>query len=335
MLLAIAGYFVLTFMTFLLFGFSWYETFSHSAVVFFSSIQALVIGALVYESGREWLHSIVREKIRNINFGRIDIGNFFAVFAGTLITYFLSVNIGLGPVVAAGLVGVLATLVTPKFDVPLYCGAFAGMASNVLLPTFFHISLAGIIAGLVFVLTKPVFNGFGGKLGTIAFTGCVLAALLTGRELGSDPVPGWDIGRLLVFYSILGALITFILNERLRHSPVISSGIIGLGAGLLLPVLHPATGDTLAVMVICASFAGMSSIERIPNELYICIAGFICALIFIYSSPYLGGAGGKLGTIAFGSVISMRGIIDFTQQVKAKGFLPFTTARQRERSSAS
>ena len=38
-------------------------------------------------------------------------------------------------------------------------------------------------------------------------------------------------------------------------------------------------------------------------------AGIICGFVFIYSSPHLGGAGGKLGTIAFGSVIALKGIV--------------------------
>jgi len=47
------------------------------------------------------------------------------------------------------------------------------------------------------------------------------------------------------------------------------------------------------------------------------IAGVICALVFMFTSPYLGGAGGKLGTIAFGTVIALKGMIDFADTVLA------------------
>ncbi len=318
MVIAIAGYFVLMVLTFLLFALSGYETLQNSAAVALVIVHAAVIIALAYEARREWLLSIVREKLNIVTYGREDAANFISVVSGTLVTYFLSVNLGMGPVVAAGLVGLFATLALPRFDVPIYCGAFAGMACPILLHTYFHVSLAGLVAGMVFVLTKSVFNGFGGKLGTIAFTGCIVAALVTGKQLSSAPVPDWSAGRLLIMYSIAGALLTFIFNARLNHSPVISSAIVGLAGGLVLPVIHPGIGEMLGVMVICATFAGMSSRERIPNELYMCAAGFFCAMVFMYGSPHLGGAGGKLGTIAFGSVIAVRGMIDTAHVIKER-----------------
>jgi len=87
------------------------------------------------------------------------------------------------------------------------------------------------------------------------------------------------------------------------------SAIVGLLGSLFLPVLHPERGGLLAVMAICASFAGMSAPERVPNEGLIALAGLFTALIFMFTSPYLGGAGGKLGTIAFGSVSSIQGML--------------------------
>jgi hypothetical protein len=110
-----------------------------------------------------------------------------------------------------------------------------------------------------------------------------------------------------VFVSLLrfGVLFTYALNVRFNRSPVMSSGIVGLAGGLLLPILHPKFGSVLASMVICASFAGMSSKERVPNELYAITVGLVCALVFMYSAPHFGGAGGKLGTIAFGSVMAI------------------------------
>jgi hypothetical protein len=58
----------------------------------------------------------------------------------------------------------------------------------------------------------------------------------------------------------------------------------------------------------------MSSKERIPNEFYMILTGIICAITFVYTFSYLGGAGGKLGTIAFGSVI----VVSLLQRVWRK-----------------
>jgi len=246
--------------------------------------------------------------LRNVQNNSAQLKNLLIVLcivAGALVTFTLSVNFALGPVVAAGLVGVCAAAFFRRHDVPIYCGAFVGMVSENLLPSHWHVLLASSISAAVFLISKSVFNGFGGKLGTIALIGCTAAALLTDRPFIVRSVPGWDAGVYLFLYSVLGVLLTYVLNVRFNHSPVMSSGIVGLAGGLLLPILHPDFGSSLASMVICASFAGMSSKERVPNELYAVLIGLICALVFIYSAPHFGGAGGKLGTIAFGSVMAI------------------------------
>ncbi|MBN1247333.1 MAG: hypothetical protein JXC32_06720, partial [Anaerolineae bacterium] len=38
--------------------------------------------------------------------------------------------------------------------------------------------------------------------------------------------------------------------------------------------------------------------------------GFVAGIIFVYSMPLAGGAGGKLGTIAFGAVLAVCGWCD-------------------------
>ncbi len=317
--IGILGFAVLVLMTVVLFASGLY-TILNLGFIPLAIVKALIIAALLYEKRTEWITSIAdsRKELMEGSYNYEDFWNGFSVFAGTLVTFLLSVDFGLGAVVAAGLVGVASTVIFPKYDVPLYCGSFVGMACGQhVYVTYFHIVVAGLLAALVFVASRDSFDGFGGKLGTIAFAGCVGAALLLGRQLISDPVPGWEVSKYLIIYSILGAVLTFMLNERLGHSAVISSGLVGLTGGLLLPVMYPGFGGALAVMVICASFAGMSSMGRIPNEGVMALAGIFCALVFIYTSPYLGGAGGKLGTIAFGSVISLHGMMRVHKKLTA------------------
>ena len=307
MVLAFIGALLLAVMTIDLFALSLLEVVSQHGLHLFALVGAITVSALGVEKWNEFLSHVLPD-IKEIKWGLQDLGNFTSVVGGAVLTFALSTDLGLGPVVAASLVGILATLALRRFDVPIYCGAFVGMASRGYLCEYGHLVLASVLAGVVFVLSKAAFNGFGGKLGTIAFIGCIGAGLLTGRACSSVPVPGWDVGVYLVGYSVLAAVLTYVLNVRLKNSPVISSGLVGLAGGLILPVVHPDMGGILAVMVICASFAGMSNRQRVPNELYLVIAGVLCALVFMYSHPHLGGAGGKLGTIAFGSVIATAGM---------------------------
>jgi hypothetical protein len=46
------------------------------------------------------------------------------------------------------------------------------------------------------------------------------------------------------------------------------------------------------------------------------MAGVLSAFLFIYSIPYFGGTGGKLGTIAFTSSIIIRGFLDLLEYFK-------------------
>ncbi len=108
----------------------------------------------------------------------------FVVF-GAVSTYYLNINLELGPVISAGIVGTLSSF-TPKiqsdllklFPVAVYCGAFVGMSSLYVAKDINFILLSGFITGVIFIFSKSVFSGFGGKLGTIAFGGVTLTSLL-------------------------------------------------------------------------------------------------------------------------------------------------------------
>jgi hypothetical protein len=89
--------------------------------------------------------------------------------------------------------------------------------------------------------------------------------------------------------------LTFWLNVTLGHGAVIASAVVGITGGLVLPQVYLEIGGTLAVVVFCASFAGMSSGERFPRASMMWLVGLVAGLIFVYSMPVGGGAGGKLG----------------------------------------
>lgn len=317
MFIPVIGFLTLFAMTCTLVGLGLTETFNQPGFGSTAVIVA-VLAALLYGARLEWALSLTKEKTQNAKIGGNDLANFVAVVIGAIIAYFINVTLGLGGVVAVGLVGVTANLVAPKHDVPVYCGGIMGMASGALLPTYAYVLLAAIIAGIVFVISKFTFNGFGGKLGTTAITGCVLTALITGQPFGSSPVPAGDVILLYVIYCAMGAVLSFGVKEYFKHNAVMSSALIALLAGLLLPALNPQMGGALAVVASVGAFAGMSAPARIPNLAYMFVAGIIGGVIYSYTSPYLGGAGGKLGTTAFSSVVALNAMISLAKNFSGK-----------------
>lgn len=239
-----------------------------------------------------------------------------AVIFGGLAAYALSHEFGLGPVIAASLVGLLASLIWPETSIAAYCGAFVGMTSDILFFNYWEVALAGLIAGGVYIMTKDVFNGFGGKLGTIALVGTSLTCLSLNREFLILPIADWEANALVMATAMLATPLTFYFNTARKHGPVLASAIVGMTGGLILPALLPEFGPILAVVAICASFAGMTSKNRCPNFWHILVTGFFTGVVFVYSTPLLGGAGGKLGTIAFGAVLGTCGLKKCVKWIK-------------------
>ncbi|EDM43012.1 hypothetical protein SCB49_12344 [unidentified eubacterium SCB49] len=107
---------------------------------------------------------------------------------GAVVCYLLNVHYGLGSVIAAGIVGTIASffpLINKKSDylkqIPtsIYCGAFVGMSSTEISTSVSFALIAGIIAGIFLLLSKNLFIGVGGKLGTMAFLGVIIVYLLS------------------------------------------------------------------------------------------------------------------------------------------------------------
>ena len=299
-------------------------------------VKVVVLLLLVHRLRLEWV--AVRNArgalLENPMFGPEGIGQFMAVVLGTLGTFFLSHQFGLGAVLAAGAVGITASLQFRKFQVPAYCGAFVGMACNAVFFTYFHILVAGILGGVLFVLGTGVLNGFGGKLGTIAFFGTVGASVLTVSPLQEGTALSLDTALLITVCSVLGAVLTHIMTARAGFGPVFSSGFMGVLGGVMLPYLFLETGGLLAVVFFCASFAGMTAPNRLSGEKAIAVAGLCTALFFVYSFPLFAGSGGKLGTIAFGSTIAVAGALDVRDRVWAWLEGSRDQSRQPEREAA-
>ena len=65
-----------------------------------------------------------------------------AVIGGALASHWLNVTLGLGAVLGAGLVTVLAALIMPAFGAAITCGSFCGMVSMKVLPGVPYLILA-------------------------------------------------------------------------------------------------------------------------------------------------------------------------------------------------
>ena len=318
MILFKTGFLILDFFTIIILTAFFIGLTSQFSILLTSGLIFILIG-FIFETRKNWSNLNLPRAELSSYFSSKDFSNFLAVILGGLATFALTQIFGISAVLASGLIGITAYILVPEYEVPAFCGSFVGMASYSLLPGYRYLFIAGLIAGIVYVIGKYSFKGFGGKLGTTAFIGTVLAAVFTGQNFSGGSIPEGNMINLLIFYSIIGALLTFIMHARFKFSAVFSSGLIGVIAALALPIIYPANGASLAVMAYCASFAGMSSKDRIPNELVMTVAAILTALIFIFTSPYLNGAGGKLGITAFASVITINGLIIIFNKIVSSG----------------
>jgi len=102
---------------------------------------------------------------------------------GSICSFVLNHHYGLGPVIGAAIVGLISSFI-PHFNkrshylsqLPpaLYCGAFVGMSSTRVAQDFTFVLTAGVFTAVLLIVSKSLFQGIGGKLGTLAFLGVVL-----------------------------------------------------------------------------------------------------------------------------------------------------------------
>lgn len=100
---------------------------------------------------------------------------------GAVLTFVLSIELGLGAVVASAVVGLVgAQVVKGRDQLVLYLGAFVGMSSALRFPTYTPLLSAGLLGGLFYELLEEVWEGCGGRLGTIAAAAVLVVLAVTG-----------------------------------------------------------------------------------------------------------------------------------------------------------
>ncbi|MDP3304589.1 MAG: hypothetical protein Q8S15_00745 [Erysipelotrichaceae bacterium] len=107
-----------------------------------------------------------------------------------------------------------------------------------------------------------------------------------------------------LLFSALASVATSQLAQRYFNSSVVlGSSVVGI-SGYILSLTLGTYSVLFAGTIFAASFAGMSQIKILKTPLYFAIAGLITAIIFLASSTYFLGLGGKMGTSAFIGVLA-------------------------------
>lgn len=117
---------------------------------------------------------------------------------------------------------------------------------------------------------------------------------------------------------VLGGVSSFYINHNLKKGPVFASAIVALFGGIVFPFLFKDSGLTLAAAITAGSYAGMSGKERIESYKEMVIASIFLSILFIISNDAFIGIGGKLGTIACISVMSLYGIKAFCKRISLR-----------------
>ena len=107
---------------------------------------------------------------------------------------------------------------------------------------------------------------------------------------------------LVTLCSIIGAALTWYLNHQLGAGAIVSNGLVGLIAALILPA-------PLAGIAYTASFVGMSSTSVIPSVYWALAGGLVVSIVVLSTTEVYAGIGGKGGTIAALSTLITKAVL--------------------------
>ena len=300
----------------------------------------------------------MEQETKNVKFSTILL-QFLFCFIGVVFTVGV-VALENNPIVASALVSIVIGFFTViindehHYSWATFCGSFAGMtninfldwntqlsylSSQFLLNILILSSLTALLYSIseFFSIKYPkiFFDGYGGRLGTIAFLSVAIFLFLTvtihpneifPKIISSpktfniyeipNPNPNNDILHkfdpmdiLVIFIAILASLVSMeikntasSLNDNYKVITVATTGIIG---GILIWEI-PVYGNLLAQAWYTGAFVGMTSYFVLMLKKDYLITGFISGIILILTKSLFVGFGGKLGFISFIAVIIVR-----------------------------
>ncbi|OHD18004.1 MAG: hypothetical protein A2086_15720 [Spirochaetes bacterium GWD1_27_9] len=268
---------------------------------------------------------------------------FIYCFIGNFATIYL-VAIDINPIIASSLISIIVAFFTiiikdeNHMSWATFCGSFAGMTtfnlvSLGLYPLPFSISflintlILSSITSILYSLSEIIsfknprfaFDGYGGRLGTIAFIS-VISFIICGKNiLKADNlyiIPDFNIFFNITNYdflaipsAVIAALISMeikstvsSLNENYKVVTVATTGLIG---GILVTKI-PTYGYFLGQAWYTGAFVGMSSYFILMLKRDFIITGLLSGILLILTKNMFIGLGGKLGFLSFFAVLIMR-----------------------------
>jgi len=179
---------------------SWNKTARNVFIVFLLIIQAIFLFAIFKENTRSLgiaalmlilcilvLVTYFKGQIHHEDHAYEHIFVVLWIPVGAVTCFYLNHLLKLGPVLSATIIGSLASFIPvikksssylPQLPAAIYCGAFIGMSSTGVAPNFLFILTASFFTAVLLILSKNLFAGVGGKLGTLAFAGVVITSFL-------------------------------------------------------------------------------------------------------------------------------------------------------------
>jgi hypothetical protein len=285
-------------------------------------------------------------------------GLFLHVIFGSVATSAL-LAAGVHPVLASSGATVFYLVVASLFrfrrqqPAAVFCGTFAGMTSffaffnrapfSLGFSILIYLCIA-ILTGCLYVLImhfeqklpKQLFNGYGGRLGAIAFIGSAACLVTTGllirlfsgdfqvAVLKNSATFSEKAPLVMILASALGALLTRILAKDIKSTipglnVVLSASVCGFVGGMIFLFLPP-LGPIASFYWYAGNFVGMSSTSILHSHPRILFAGAITGVFLAGLHYYGSGIGGLLGLSAFLAVIVLKYFLRYANPEGIDGF---------------
>jgi len=239
----------------------------------------------------------------------------------TMLTYFIATYFGTSTIFSANFVCFISTFIFPRFEAEAYSGSLAGMIGAYLCSHWSIALLTAIMTGITFILFIPYFKNIGGRGGTIPYMATMVSVRLV---LSLNPEQRQPIESEFIipslFAILIGALLTYFLQDKNLLSGVKAATSISLIAAILLP----ATLYTVTTAIFAGTVIGMSKKDRIEGYGHLFVVAIISFILFIPSFHILDGIGGKIGflsLLSYQASIGLRKMITYSAE--------FMTSKQK------
>ncbi len=248
---------------------------------------------------------------------------------GTLGSLALMRGAGVAPILAATLIGVAGGIGVRRLrgardyhGAPIYVGAFVGITSPLVVPNFWWVLAAGILAGVVWSVSREAWVGVGGKMGTMALVSTaavsLVARLVHQGGLGEHALRAHGFVLWAFVVGLVAAPLSFYLSHTLRWGAVLGSAVptaVFAVAMTRLPVSWQLHGGVLSYLWYGSSFVGMTLPSRLAwPHVSIPLTGLLFTWIALHFGSYFSGLGGTAGFTALLAVFIARGAQSLTRR---------------------